>query len=152
MTELKIATWDYLPDILEMCQKFHENTPFNGIEEYNESRVTDIIISIIEDPANKIAILLVDDGKAVGMVLGVTSTSIFNYGKVATELAWWVDPEYRGKKSLELMKAYEYWATNVAKCSVVQMSLLENDTTESVDRLYKRKGYSPVERAYIKKV
>ncbi len=152
MTELKIATWDYLPDILEMCEKFHQNTPFSGIEEYDESRVADIIISIIENPTDKIAIVLVDEGKAVGMVLGVTSTSIFNYGKVATELAWWVNPEYRGKKSLELMKAYEYWAVNVAKCSVVQMSLLEDENLEGVDRIYKRKGYSPVERAYVKKV
>lgn len=153
MISLKLATWDHLPDLIEMAEEFHKNSPYAEIEEFNEARVSDVIISCFDNPTERIVIVLTDEtNKAVGMIIAATSLSIFNYGKVASEIAWWVSPQYRGKHSIELHKAYEYWAKNVAKCSVIQSALLEDDSVDRVSRYYLRQLFIPVERAFIKKV
>ncbi len=151
--ELKIATWDHLPDILEMAQEFYNNSPYQGIEEYDESRVAEIAMASFENQKDRIVILLVTpEGKPVGMVAGLATTAVFNHNRVATELIWWVYPEYRGKSSLELFKAYEYWAKNVAKCSSVVTALLEDELVDRLSSFYQRQGYTPAERAFIKRI
>ena len=153
MIELKIATWDHLPDIIDMVGEFHKNSPFKDIEEFNESRISDIVISCLENPTEKIVLVLTnEDNRAVGMLIAVSSMSVFNYGKVSSELAWWVNPEYRGRHSIELHKAYEYWAKNVAKCNLIQSALLEDENVTRMSNYYKRQKYSPAERAFVKKV
>jgi len=154
LLELKLATYDYFSDILEMTKKFHEASPYHGIEDYDESQVADKILHFLESPRDTVIILLVnpETNKAVGMVVGMTTTGIFNRNKIAVELAWWVEEEFRGKQSLELFTAYNYWAENVAKCDSVTMALLEDDKIEKLGKVYKRKGFVPVERAFIRKI
>ena len=153
MLDLKLATYDYFSDIIDMARKFHEASPYHGLEDYDESQVSDKILQFLESPGKAVIILLVhpDTNKAVGMVIGIVTEGIFNRNRVAAEIAWWVDQEHRGKQSLELFEAYLYWADHVAKCDTVSMALLEDEKIEGLSRLYKRKGFVPTERAFIRK-
>lgn len=153
MIELKLATWDHYPDLLEMAEKFHQASPYNGLEEYDESRVAEVIIDILNNPKEKVIIVLEDTeaGKAVGMIIAVTTQGIFSRGKTAAELAWWVNPEHRTKHSLELFQAFLYWAETVQQCSGVQMALLEDDKIDRLAKVYKRKGLTQTERAFYRK-
>lgn len=137
-----------------MTKKFHEASPYHDKEEYDESQVSDKILQFLESPDKTVIILLVnpETNRAVGMVIGVVTEGIFNRNRIAAELAWWVDEEFRGQQSLELFHAYNYWAEHVMKCSSVTMALLEDEGVEKLSRLYKRKGFVPVERAFIRKV
>lgn len=154
MIELKLATWDHLPDIMEMAEKFHSASPYRDTEEFDDSRVAEIVIPAIESPIDRIVLILEDTEarRAVGMLIALATQSTFSRSKVAGELAWWVNPENRGKDSLKLIDAYLYWAENVAKCDTIQMALLEDETVEKVTRVYRRKGFVPAERAFIRKV
>lgn len=153
MIELKIATWDHFPDILEMSEKFHQASPYKDTEVFDESRVSEIIIPIIESPIDRIILVLENSEtkRAVGMVIGTTTLGLFSRSKIAAELAWWVDPEYRTKHSLRLLDGFLYWAQNVAKCDTVQMALLENSLVERLTKVYNRKGLNLTERAFYRK-
>lgn len=45
-----------------------------------------------------------------GVLIGMVGPSLLGPFKVAQEVAWWVDPAYRGK-SLDMLREYEEWAT-----------------------------------------
>lgn len=59
--------------------------------------------------SNEACIILLGD-PAVGMLIGSIQRPLFSKDKIATEVAWYVKPESRGKGSLQLFAAYEYWA------------------------------------------
>jgi GNAT superfamily N-acetyltransferase len=88
----------------------------------------------------------------VGMVAGTAQEFLFSDDKIAGELVWWVDPEYRrGSYGRDLHDAFEYWADKVG-CKVITMALLEDQKADKVARLYERKGYRQAERAFIKTI
>lgn len=153
MIELKIATWDHFPDIMEMAERFHQTSPYRDTEVFDESRVAEIVIPAIENPVDRIVLVLEDteSRRAVGMVIGMTTQGIFSRSKIAAELAWWVNDEYRTRHSLRLLDAFLYWAQNVAKCDTVQMALLENEHIDRLTKVYNRKGLTLTERAFYRK-
>ena len=67
-----------------------------------------------------------------------------------TELAWWVDPEYRkGRKGIDLMLFIE----NLARKQGVKywnMVSMESSSPETANRIYTRMGYSRSETVYTK--
>jgi GNAT superfamily N-acetyltransferase len=99
--------------------------------------------------SDTVVILLRKEEKAVGFIVGFANSPLFSGDKIATEAAWYVQPEHRGRGSLKLLQAYEYWAKNVAKVKLIQMLHLGD---ERLDKLYERKGYRKSEVCYIKEV
>lgn len=89
---------------------------------------------------------LLEEGK--GMLLGKASPFSFGYHKIAMEVGWWVDPEYRksgvGKS---LIDAFEYWANKMG-CSLVVMGSLD----DSLGSYYEKNGYKSAERLYMKEL
>lgn len=154
--ELKIANWDYYSDILEMCQKFHQASPYRETDDYDESKVAEFILSVLNEPVNKVIITVVDteSNKAVGMLMAVATEPLFNRSLTATEIIWWLNPECRKSRiSLELIDAYIYWATVKVKCSVIQLGLVEESlNAERLAKFYNRKGFTLSEKAFIKRV
>jgi GNAT superfamily N-acetyltransferase len=77
----------------------------------------------------------------------------FNHNyKVAQELWWWVEEEYRGSSCGKLMyDALENWAKE-KKADSMFMIALEDTNVERMARLYKRKGFVGTERTFIKEL
>jgi Acetyltransferase (GNAT) family len=148
---IRVATTDDHYRCVEMGIRFAEASPYADLQ-VDEAKVHEMVHTFISAPNDKkiILLLLNELEYPVGMVLGTIEEFLFNRKKIAAEVAWWVDPEFRGRNSVQLLEAYEYWAT-MCKADVIQMSLLHDEHQEKLDKLYKRKDYVPTETGYIKR-
>lgn len=135
-----------------MAHRFAEHSPYAhlGVDEEKTYETVNAFLSAPKE--ERIIILAIVDDKPVGMLAGMISELLINRMKIASEVMWWMDPEYRGSRvSLELLDAYEFWAT---KCgaNVIQLSTVETEQAERIGKLYNRRGYKLTERGYIKDI
>jgi N-acetylglutamate synthase-like GNAT family acetyltransferase len=143
-TSIRIATEADLPVILDMAMKFVENS--NYLSYASKDKIERIVKSFIEaDKTNSIIFLYEDKG----MLVATSTPFIFGEDiKLATEIAWWVEPDARmsgiGKI---LLNAFEYWAEKIG-CRMLSMSCLD----DSVAKFYEKNGYKLYERTYFKEI
>lgn len=85
----------------------------------------------------------------VGMLAIVALPHPLAGGKVAEELAWWVEPEWRqGLLGPKMLREAEAWATRNGAVMVKMVAPAGTDVGE----FYERIGYQAVETAYIKSI
>ena len=148
---LKIATWDDYSDIQSMIMKFGQ-TMYSGHFEFDEYKVAQGITDFLNAPGTEKIVILAttEDGTNVGLIAGVCSEAPFSTKKLAYEMVWWMEPQYRKSRlALELSNAFEYWTQKVG-ADINQMSLVECDHSDSLEKYYKRKGYTLLERGFIR--
>jgi hypothetical protein len=69
----------------------------------------------------------------------------FNHAQmIADELFWWSE----GREGVKLLQAYEQWAAGFG--AVVRMTTLEAVNPDRMTRFFARRGYQPLERAFVK--
>jgi RimJ/RimL family protein N-acetyltransferase len=149
---LKLAEAHHIPDIKLFCKKFFEESPYNDYP-YDNTKVDKVIEDIVSAKGkNYVAIVYEVDGKTVGCISGSVVPFLLYHGLVATEIMWWVEPDYRRSKAgLELLRAFESWAV-YSKCDMVQMISLNTEIGKALSTVYRRKGYVETEQAYIKRL
>lgn len=88
-----------------------------------------------------------------GFIVGFIAPSFLNPGRLqAQELAWYVEPEFRGTSTaIKLMKMYEAEALSRG-CKEIGMVCLEALNPESTGRIYEKLGYNKHETHFIKEV
>jgi GNAT superfamily N-acetyltransferase len=65
---------------------------------------------------------------------------------------FWLDPDHRnGKTSPKLIDEYVQWAKEI-NCNFIRLSTLDELLDSRAGVLFKRKGFKPIETAYIKEV
>lgn len=133
-----------------MAHRFHAASPYDDLT-MDEDKVVELIDSFLNGDRNqRIVILALEDDQPIGMIAGVTSEMLFSRDKIASEMMWWIEPEHRGSRAaLQLLDAYEFWAKKVG-AKVVQLSSVDTEHADRLDRLYKKRGYYLVERGYIR--
>lgn len=101
--------------------------------------------------SDEVLILVIEDeGVVVGSLIGAVTTMPFSSHMIATELAWFVDPRYRGnKQSIKLIKEYEAWAKKKGAKYVVMAHI---HRVADISNVYERLGYEISESSYMKKV
>lgn len=95
-------------------------------------------------------LMLEDNGILVGG-LGCLKYPDLHSGELfAVETFWYVLPEHRGA-GLLLLEAYEKWARDngCVKCAMIHMV---DSMPEKLEVVYKRKGYSLIEKHYVKEL
>lgn len=144
---LRLAKDYDFPDIVRMAREFHQASPYKTLA-FDEAVLRDLFDQyLLGDKTNLVVILAVEHGVPFGMIVGAANMNLFSRQKVATELVWWVDEEFRGSRlSLRLIQAYEDWATRVG-ASMVQVAHLDG---LDLSRVYKKWGYRPAEHSHIK--
>jgi len=150
---IKIGTFDDYFPICEMAKHFgkaHYEKWF-PIEDY---KIADNVTETLSAPPDKRIILLAtNEGNPVGMLVARCDDHPYSTVKVASEVMWWMEPEFRKSRlALQLPSAFEYWAKNIAKADLMMLSTVDRESSEKVEKFYKRKGYSLVENGFIKKV
>jgi hypothetical protein len=90
-------------------------------------------------------------GRVIGFVIGVSAPCMVNRNyRVAAELAWWIEPEYRhGMDSIRLIKHIEKQAEE-SGCKIWSMICLESLEPEKVGNMYLGMGYKPAERSFVR--
>jgi|SRR5687767_7102640 len=141
---MKIATLQDFEEIKGMAMKFMSTT---GYTEYsNEETISQLIYNILTGEQNKMIILL---KPGVGFLAGMSSPFLFGPHFLASEVAWWINEDKRKDGAgAELVDAFEYWAKNVAGCTMITLTSLD----DSVGKFYEKKGYKLYERAYMKEL
>ncbi|MBR0962259.1 GNAT family N-acetyltransferase [Bradyrhizobium japonicum] len=94
---------------------------------------------------------LVNDiqGRAEGILLAVAHEHPFGPVWLASETAWWIDPEHRGYSAFAMLDAYEAWARGKG-CRFAGMAAMGDDPV--IARLYERRGYVRAETHFLKAV
>lgn len=138
---MKIAEESDIDTIVSMCLKFAEATGYKDmVDEDTIKALAEYYVT--GDHTQRIVIM--DDN---GFIAGQATPFPFGDGLIASETAWWIDPEARGEnKGGKLVQAFEYWAKNIAQCKFISMTSLDS----TVEKLYKKNGYKLYERAYMK--
>lgn len=145
---IRKATPDDLVNLMVLCQNFHSTSPYSKLE-LSTTKLTKILNEIL-DSEDFCVIVYESDNKLNGMLIGTVTQLLFSEKYIASELAWWVQPEARKSGvGLELHLAFEQWAKEMAD-DAVSMVLLEDDNKELIDKMYTKLGYKPIERSYIK--
>ena len=141
---MKIATIEDVEEIKVMAMKFMATTGYTKYS--NEEAILRLINTIVTGPQNEMIILL---KPGVGFLAGMSSPFVFGDCKLASEIAWWIDEEKRNSGiGKELVEAFEYWAKNVAGCTLITLTGLD----EGLGKFYEKKGYELYERAYMKAI
>lgn len=141
---MKIATIEDFDEIKGMAMQFMSKT---GYTEYSdEETISQLISNILAGKQNEMIILL---KPGVGFIAGMSSPFVFGPHLIASEIAWWINEDSRGNgDGNDLIDAFEYWAKNVAGCTMVSLSGLDDD----IGKYYEKKGYKLYERAYMKNI
>ncbi len=141
---MRIATIEDHDEVLEMSLKFMDST---GYTEYsNEATISNLINTILSGKQNEMIILL---KPGVGFLAGMSSPFVFGPHFIASEIAWWINEDKRKDGAgAELVEAFEYWAKNVAGCTMITLTGLDDE----IGKFYEKKGYKLYERAYMKEL
>lgn len=149
---LKLATPADEDVLFSLIANFFNGTQYSS-ELFDETKIRHLIryCSDLSKPESTL-IVWVDNDEVVGLIAGQITEHVFNSNRVATELAWWVEPRFRKTEAAhQLLGAFEYWA-EMNRCTRVQMLSLQNDYSKALERFYKRQGYVPAETSYVKEI
>lgn len=142
---IRQATLDDLPQMLENARRFIDSTPYKDIP-YDEESMRGEFLTMMEDG---LCIVAEVDGKHLGGVGAVKAPLFFNRSiQVAGERFWWVTPDDRAAGvGKSLLKAI-HEAAKDAKCEYLMMLSL----ADSVGQIYLKLGFTEVERGYLKRL
>lgn len=147
---LKLASLNDIPEIMGLAERLYDESPY-GIFKLDRAKVRQNLEKfIIEGSPNHLVLVSHDAGKPVGVLAAYAYEPLFSKERCSIEVLWYLTPEYRtqGRRGVEMMEAYEYWAKLVG-VSVVHYGLLETGD-ERQARLYERHGMTQIERTYQK--
>lgn len=128
------ATPQDIPALLEIGRRF---TAAAGMP-FDEQALTQTLEQLM---AADDGVLLVT-AEATGVLGGIAFRNPFNTERTAQELFWWAE-----QGGLDLLAAFESWAAEHGATRVV-MVCLEALEPERVERIYRRRGYVPLERGF----
>jgi len=136
--------------LTRMGKQFLAYAPQGKHFDFNESELVEGWTRLLSSP--QVVVFVGDrDGTAHAMLVGVIGSMWFAPKVLmASELAWWVEPEVRGSPiAIRLIRAYEQWAKE-SGAKFIAMASLSLDTGPDVGRLLKKLGYVQAETTHIK--
>lgn len=143
---IREATAADIPSILIISKQFGDEAP--ATHNCDLDKVEAMVRFCIYDD-NAVVYVMEIDGNIIGVIVGVVAEMWTSYDVSATEVAWFVDKNYRGRGALKLLRAFEDWA-EWKEADYITVADIEG--IANLEPLYKRKGYSKVETSYSKRV
>lgn len=129
-----------LPGLLDLGERMHAESPRFSRLTFSRARLHDTLRHLIESPMGFVW-AAENDGVLVGGMVAMASQHWASDDLVATDLALFIDPEYRGGMApVRLVNQYRFWATHEMKARIVQVGLTTGVQTEQTARLYERLG------------
>lgn len=136
-----------LNEVVRLGEQFHREAKLPGEFSFDAAKATwDKFLA-----AGFGVIFTLREGDEVIGALGGILFPDPNSGELwATELFWYVKPEFRGS-GLKLLAEFEAWAKHRGAKRITMVHLI-NSMPEKLHRIYTMRGYSPVEVHYIKEL
>lgn len=140
---IREATLEDVPRLVAMGRRFLAETPYGEVLTESVERLTRLAEGLIANDTGIVFVFEVGD-RPVGMLGAVVVEHPLSGQRMATELFWWVEPEYRrGGAGLLLMERAEAWAT-AAGAEALQMVA----PNAQVARVYAARGYTLREQVF----
>jgi RimJ/RimL family protein N-acetyltransferase len=147
VSKIRPATPDDVFDILILAKEFSKEAPQS--HKWSKAKTEAFLFSALQSDTMTILVLEVN-GDIVGAIVAVVTEMYMSHTTIASELAWFVSKEYRGKtSSLKLVFAYEDWAKS-KHAQVIGMGDIEG--IANLEKLYTRMGYKKSESVYMKEL
>lgn len=146
------AAFEDIPAYTAMACEFADFSPMASIAPPDAAGFAEFMLRNMGQPSIAMWLAEGEDGIA-GISAGLIYPVYFSpQTLVAQELWWWVDPMARGSAAGRMLRErIEQWgAENGAKAVI--MLALENEQTSTLGRLYRRAGFRPLERSFIKEL
>lgn len=142
---IREATPDDFPVILDMCEEFWGHTQFS--EPFERAHV----IKMIEMSYDHELLIVVDDGGIQGFMAAIKSMLLgSSHAWTATELAFWVNPEKRGKMyGVGLVSTLERLCKQ-QEVKYLNLAYMQTSMPDTVRKLYEHLGYELQETVYTK--
>ena len=132
--------------IVEMGRKFLLEGPYFEKLADNPDQAEKMTAQILKD--ERARILVAEDADSViGVFAFLMTEHIFSGDMTAVEMIWYVEPEHRGRTSLELL-----WTAERMAKSLGAEYLQATAPTEEVEEIYRKCGFYKVETAYQRKL
>ena len=146
-SRIRTATPDDVFDILILAKEFSKEAPSS--HKWNKDKTEQFLVSALQN--TNMTIFVIDVGGEIeGALVGLLSELYMSHTVQATELAWFVSKDYRGKPaSIRLMKAFEKWAK---ESGANQVGMGDIEGISSLENLYNRLGYERAETVYLKEL
>jgi len=141
--DIRIATMEDYDLVYSMAVNYAKQGSHGKFAD--EKKIAQIVQGLLTQSNDKTIVLLWKDKAGIA---GGIAQFVHGTDPIATEMALWVDPEFRGQGiATQLIEAFEFWAKRL-NCSAVILS----DMSDGFGELYTKKGYSLHERAYLKEI
>lgn len=138
---IRAATEGDVPRIMEMGLTFQRLYYADKMPE-NREQLESTVRGLLTN--EKARILVSENGHGVdGMISFVVTPHPFSGELDALELVWWVEPEARGTLGLRLLREAGQAAAQMGAKKLVMIS-----PTPTIDQLYKKLGYTEVEKVF----
>jgi GNAT superfamily N-acetyltransferase len=144
MSKIRFATQQDIPSLIGIGHIAHaESTQSRFV--FNPQRLTAQLEACLNPPNPKYCLLVAErEGQLIGAIWGYIDQHYFSDAKVATELMFFVHPDFRGSPvAFRLLLAYRKWAENRGAQEIMICMTTGNDI-EKFDRFLKRCGFSHV--------
>lgn len=132
--------------VLAMAKAFHAaaGLPFP----FSAPHADAIFRASIEND-DRLCLVLDLDGRICGTLAAEAGPHQFGSFKMASEIIWWIEPQYRGRHAITMVREFELWARQKG-CHFAHLVGLGGEPVTG--RLYQRQGYAPVERHFLKQL
>lgn len=150
MIQVRRGTIEDIDALVEMGGRFFAFSAFSGFIPYDADAVRTGLTGLLEHGV----VLVADcDGQLVGGIVGAMAPVWFNKDtRAATELAWWVNEDFRHTSAgIKLYRAFEQWAKDQGAHAIVMSDLVIRGVAPA-ENLFRKLGFTTVERSHVKKV
>lgn len=146
---IRPARTDDIGRILELGERFFNEAGWNRVAPWDAMSFVETVERLDSD-----GVMLVSerDGEVTGIAGAPVYPAYFNRDvPLSGELFWYVDDEHRGADSLALLDGLE---SRVAArgARTFTMSAIAGMRAMPLARLYRRRGYAPIELSFIKRL
>jgi GNAT superfamily N-acetyltransferase len=150
MIEVRCAQPEDLLSCLDLTARFHAASPVSDVAPFDRDGMAVTLREMMINPRAGIWLAIQND-TPVGIAGALMYPLYFNPAyEVVQELFWWLNPEARGSGAGEkLFQNVQTWAKD-AGAAAVFMIALDDSRVDKMDRFYKRAGFHPMERTYMK--
>jgi N-acetylglutamate synthase-like GNAT family acetyltransferase len=139
--------WD-TPAIIDMLRDYRSATPWSRLAECNnELHIRTLLAHIFAGQG--VVFIAEKEQEAVGMLIAIKNSNIWDPELlVMNELAYWVDPEYRGSTSgYRLLAAYKEYCDRLKSQGLLEAYTISK-MVNSPDLDYARFGFEKLEETW----
>ena len=135
-----------LPQLKQMLWNYHDSGNIKGLDITSEETGLRILSMILA--GGGIALVSEKDNELTGMLLAVRSPFLWDNTKtIMTEIAYWVEPEYRGSTAgYRLLKEYVEYCDELKDLNKISNYTISQ--MEGQELNYSRFGFKPIEHTW----